>query len=516
MNHILIRAGRPPHDSTPNEAAFAWRGGGHFASNAGNMLFSDSVYRALKTPDTQVHCDNYAPEWGQITDSEVSEINERYDAYVIPLANAFRPGFIKPLNNLTAFIEKLTIPTIVTGVGAQLGINDSVDTIPNSVREGTIQFVEAVLKHSPSLGVRGETTRQVLLSLGFHDSEITVIGCPSLYNKTRDFTISKEIKTFDENSKIAINLESSNNELGALYKANEAVYPNLVSIYQTVPGGNLILWGQTAENFPEGTPRTIYDKAYREGRLRFFTNPKPWREFLSTQDFAFGVRIHGTIAALTAGTPAFMLPIDSRTQELSEYHGIPRQTLKELMSSGKYLAQDIYDKADFTEFNTRMPENWDRYYKFLESCGLSHIQQAGNANLQYAEELENFTPAPAILPINMQDPAGLASRIRWLRQDRAADHLRAVGIYEPEFEFDKSEVKSAQKIVKELSTACNTLSKQVDGYKATNNVLEERIKALEEYKKYASLPFEKRLWNAIKYRSAIILRSLGSISGDKK
>lgn len=46
--------------------------------------------------------------------------NERYDQYVIPLANAFRRSVIERLDQYSEIIEGLRIPVVVIGVGAQL------------------------------------------------------------------------------------------------------------------------------------------------------------------------------------------------------------------------------------------------------------------------------------------------------------------------------------------------------------------------------------------------------------
>ena len=45
------------------------------------------------------------------------QINERFDVYVIPLANAFRATFAEQLAPLTSVIEKLKIPVVVLSAG---------------------------------------------------------------------------------------------------------------------------------------------------------------------------------------------------------------------------------------------------------------------------------------------------------------------------------------------------------------------------------------------------------------
>lgn len=530
-----MRAGRPPHDETSNPAALAWRGGGHFASNSGNMLFSDAMYRVLNTSAASVTCDAYLPERYVLSDDQISHINDTYSAYVIPLANAFRDSFLPALNRLTTNIERLTIPVVVGSVGCQLDLDDAHATISDDVAASTRRFVSAILDHSPQIGVRGDTTRRVLLNLGFHDADIAVIGCPSMFSRTRTFSVAKTLDRLSTDSLLATNFEAGNTNFGTagaasdealstVYSANENAYSHLTSVFQTLDGANLVLWGQLAKNFPEGTPRSSADSAYAESRLRFFTNTRSWCDFMSTQDFSFGIRIHGAIAALVSGTPAYLLSVDSRTQELGDYHGIPRQSLTSAVESGHYLAQDFYEQADFTEFNARMPENWDRYYAYLEACGLHHIHEAGFENPDYDQVLRTFHPTPGMAPISLNDPEGLAERFLWLRQDRDRDHWRPVHNYHPDFELDaelSEKVRSPQGVIKDLrkavaaeKTTSRNLQRRLDEQAASLRTSQEKsarlsstlataqkeIEELQRFRTEASQSFGTRLAKAIKRR----------------
>ncbi|AGS69543.1 hypothetical protein [Streptomyces collinus] len=52
-----------------------------------------------------------------------ARINAEFDAFVVPLANAFRPSFENALKRLTRLITRLRIPVVVLGVGAQTGVS---------------------------------------------------------------------------------------------------------------------------------------------------------------------------------------------------------------------------------------------------------------------------------------------------------------------------------------------------------------------------------------------------------
>ncbi len=115
-------------DVLSNEAAAARKTFGVFASNSGNFLFTHAVHRALSTPDTEVISDSLTTERTGVTEEYISRINGEFDAFIVPLANAFRESFRPALRRLTNVIEKLDIPVVVTGVGAQVGLNGDVSS----------------------------------------------------------------------------------------------------------------------------------------------------------------------------------------------------------------------------------------------------------------------------------------------------------------------------------------------------------------------------------------------------
>lgn len=427
MNRVLIRAGRPPHDTTPIESAFAWQGIGHYAGNTGNMLFSDSVYELLNTPGTQLTCDAYEPERRTFTDAQIAYVNESYDAYVVPLANAIRAGFAaRQLGRLAEFVERLTIPVVVTGIGSQSAIGGDVSELPEEDRRGAQRFLAAVLDRSASVGVRGEASRRAVLDLGFHDTDIEIVGCPSMLRRGPDFRVERQVPELTSDSPVAFNAEAVDSDapIGRLYQDNERAYPRIISVYQTVEGGQLVLWGRTADDFPDGIPSSIGDRAYQEGRLRFFTNPRPWYAFMSGMHFAFGTRIHGNAAALAAGIPAFVLTIDSRTQELADYHAIPSAPLTEVMRSGRHLAHHLYDSCDLETMNQRLPVTWNRFLSFLDANGLEHVHLPGKANPDYTQTLARTDYPEGARPLMTSDSATVASRIAWLWADSDTDMRR--------------------------------------------------------------------------------------------
>src|SRR4051812_22595554 len=146
-------------------------------NNLGNLLYTFAVERQLSASGNTVLArptrgDALRPEW----------IRDNVDHLVIPLANAFRISFRKRLDGLSELIEKVDVPVTVLGVGAQAFVDGTWQSKHSEEFNPAVKrFVTAVLDRGPSIGVRGEFTRDYLVSLGFPDEAVEVIGCPSMF-----------------------------------------------------------------------------------------------------------------------------------------------------------------------------------------------------------------------------------------------------------------------------------------------------------------------------------------------
>ena len=159
-------------------------------------------------------------------------------------------------------------------------------------------------------------------------------------------------------------------------------------------------------------------------------DPVPWLDFLGTQDFACGTRIHGNIAALLAGTPAFVLAHDSRTLELCRFHQLPHLRLEaDGTAGGESLdAADLYDRTDLDGFNAARRTGYATWIEFLDR---NHVPHGASLDPEYEEELSRVQFPGAVRPVIHLPPADLASRLRWLHQGRRGDEVRTVGAYVP-------------------------------------------------------------------------------------
>ena len=166
MKKILIRAGKDPFKSIDPITVLDKN---ILGTNSGNLIYAQAMYKILNTRNTDISTIYKHDE------SQAEMINEEYDCFVIPLANAFRVSFEKQLNNITALIKKLKIPVIITGVGAQSTIDYNFDKL-KPLHKSTSRFVKAVLDKSATIGVRGVFTYEYLNKLTTRNGSIVPFG----------------------------------------------------------------------------------------------------------------------------------------------------------------------------------------------------------------------------------------------------------------------------------------------------------------------------------------------------
>lgn len=174
IKRILIRASFDPFKQYEAKD-FLMRS--HAGMNSGNLMFAYGVMNALRTEDVIIDS-TYKHRW---TKYDAEEINEKYDAFVLPMADAFREDFVLSLDEYTKLIKHLKIPVVVIGIGLRARIGQN-PTEKYPFDTNAFNFIKEVLEHSELVGLRGRNTGNYLEKLGFKEGrDFTPIGCPSLY-----------------------------------------------------------------------------------------------------------------------------------------------------------------------------------------------------------------------------------------------------------------------------------------------------------------------------------------------
>lgn len=378
MTHkrILIRESKTPFDivwreQIPEHAFRRVYNSQHRngMKNYGNLMFGHAAYKVLSAPGVEFGIDRYGLTLRDYTDREIGEINDSYDAVVLPMDDAFRLAAKgkELVGRLARNVSKLKIPVTIVGVGARFGV-DKVDFSDLDPMKAEIkQLIAGIMDRTESMAVRGEVTRDYLVHLGFSQDRIEVIGCPSIYYHGENLKVEK-------------------GPLGevAFYYTPQTTDPRVLAFsdyYNRHSEGVTYIPQERAllQDFADGRiPRADSENSlknpaprlHRPENTAFLCDIVPWMDFLKTKSFSIGTRIHGNIVSILAGTPGHVICHDSRTLEMSRYLDIPHTTYAQLEDFDGAAA---FERSDYTAMMRNHPARLAKYAKFLERNNLAHI-----------------------------------------------------------------------------------------------------------------------------------------------
>lgn len=340
--------------------------------NVGNLLFYNSVSRTLMTEETEITTIRTSKSY---TDEEMEVFNSEYEAFIIPLANAFRNDFKTEFVNMTRFIKKLRIPCIVIGIGLQRSLNQK--NWDYDIEDVAREFLKEVLKKSAVIGLRGEHTADYMKHIGFTpEKDFTVIGCPSMYI-LGDRLPEIRKKNITTDSKVAVNYTMT--MFPEVYRQslqfNDCTYvtqviKEIANLYVGAPHP------QRRNNNPfikDHYPMTLDHPKMVNKKLVGFVDELSWIKFSESMDFVFGSRIHGNIVNCLAGTPCYILVQDERVKELVEYHNIPHILMNDIKDTTNIL--DLYNSADYSLLLNGHKERVSRYLDFFDKNQIKRIDR---------------------------------------------------------------------------------------------------------------------------------------------
>lgn len=355
-----------------------------FGSNIGNLVYQYSIYRHFSVGDNVLVPDKYSLDF---SDERADFINQSFDAYIIPLADAFRADFRHHLRAYTKLIRKLSIPVHVIGVGIRMEYDPDFN-IQREYEKDTKDFVKAVLEKSPMLGLRGEFTGEYLKRLGFiPEKDFTVIGCPSMYT----FGPNLHIRDLDLNSSSFVSLNGSQqmnyntvrlmNDIANKYENYNFVpqlYPELIPLYGGGPSFKSV----------SGYPSSVEHEFYKEGKISFPLNAYSWFQYMRNTDFSIGTRLHGNITGTINGTPTITIVSDARVQELAQYHNLPSVPTNKIKET--VTLDSLLDFIDVKSAEKVQKRNFNHYVDFLNKLNINHLYKNEVINENYSEPSSDF------------------------------------------------------------------------------------------------------------------------------
>jgi hypothetical protein len=395
--------------------------------NQGNLLYQFSTYRALVRDDVELSTISYGKFSKGAVEERAEWINSECDRLVLPLSSSFRLQNLKNLDLWADLVERLTIPVTVVGIGAQLRLQDvragtflparvtGVTASAGEIEEheaAARRFVAAVLDRSASIGVRGEISKRYVQYLGFPGDRVDVIGCPSLFTWGPDFQMPEHDVKLNRRSKISLSFDHRIEDSAELLDETISRYPRSTVYMQEKLAAQMVITGEDTrpdwvgdDRFPLKTSH----RTFRHHRMVYYPTAWSWIRHLEDMDFAFGPRLHGTVAATLAGTSAHLLVHDSRTLEIAEHHHLPH-TLTDDLGSVRSAA-DLAARQDYSAFNAAYRELCGRFTGFLERNSLrSAYDEPGAALEAFDASLESPARVPGVVSAQGV-PANLRERV---------------------------------------------------------------------------------------------------------
>lgn len=409
MADILIRATPSPLEAVgPSDI---WKLNAYH-NNSGNVAFPFGLFRHLTTGDRNVVSDWYGARL-----PEPEEVNERFDMYVLPMANDFGGHFAGEMLRMAKFIEKLKIPVVIVGIGGAFGIDDSFDS-PKPFDDTARRFINAVLERSSKIGLRGEITGRYLTSLGYkEDRDFQVIGDPTLYNLGS--TLKIKPFSYHPDMRIAYNMTPKAPQAALRFLnsipdnfENTLYVPQDLGDFSKLYAGMMDVNANPHRDTVDNYPNSLTDSPFRTGRMSFFTNAPSWIEEMKEYDLSIGTRIHGNILPTHAGTPSLTLMYGSRLKELADYHHLPRKMADSI--DPDISLEELVSDVDFHEPEKFHAENFARFVSFLDENEMTHsYRQAGtNAELPFDAALKQVEVQAPIGPVTaLNDLDEIRSRL---------------------------------------------------------------------------------------------------------
>lgn len=367
MKRILIRSGLVPFTKVSYEQMISEN---ILGSNVGNLVYAYSVYKTLMVDENiEFVPTKYKYNYSQ---EEIERFNDEYECFVIPLADAIRPDFVKEMKGLTKLVRALRIPCYVIGMGIRAPYEPG-EKVSFEFDDVVKDFVKAVLEKSQIVGIRGTITAKYLRGLGFiEEKDFTVIGCPSMYMHGEAGIKIRNVE-INPNSFVCYNENTyEQHSVGEFIRDSAKEFKNAYFIPQHVEELKIMYAGVPWNlDIDEKFPTTVTNKVYTEGNCRFFGNVPSWIEWLRKADFCFGSRLHGNIVSSLAGTPSVFIAIDARSRELAEYHGLTSVSYQEI-DKGIWK---LIEQADFHSPEKKYKDNFRHYVEFLNKLGVRHIYE---------------------------------------------------------------------------------------------------------------------------------------------
>ncbi len=362
MKYLIFSTIPFEHENFPTENEIVDKN--LFGNNVGNMFFFNAIVKSLLREDNLL-----------VRYKNGINIDD-FDAGILIHANSIRNGTKKWFENDYNTILNSHIPFILVCVGSDSNANFQIQ-LDKDLIISIKKCYNLLLERTPSIGVRGNFTKKVLVEqVGISSDRIDVIGCPSVRyfgNKLEKFP--RKYPLFSKELKIAVNFTAYYYDLDEaiyLYKILKDFSKSYVIFTDKVEADLIYKHIPVPENRRhELLPTTEDHFIIKQNRARFLARQDKIMQMMHTFDFSIGSRIHQAIISILSGCPALLIAHSSRVLEIAQHHNIPYILRSELVECEPSV-EELYYRAcmgmiDFYKsYDTKLIE----YTNFLEKNNL--------------------------------------------------------------------------------------------------------------------------------------------------
>ncbi|MBO9357383.1 hypothetical protein GG851_25595 [Bordetella petrii] len=351
--------------------------------NTGNFLHGYAARHIIKGNHIQVYREQINDESAQALRGRISHL-----AYVaattIMVNKPLSPAQAQKQAMLADAIEKLKLPVIVFGLGAQASLGTSVQGA--EIAPETRRLLSVLSHHSSQIAVRGEFTASICKSLGINNIEI--IGCQSCFLSCRpDFKlpplthspqVAKTILTVThhvhERSLLVAAMEGNATFIGQSehFEYNLKKIDNPITFDDIPRDVQALVKPGMKQFFDSGA--IDFQKFHAWIREHFFQyySMEPWFEKIKQgHEACIGTRFHGNMAAMLSGVPTLWVVHDTRTEEFCNYLGLPNITLKQA-TAGSSISELFERHYDTSAFSRKYSGNYAKFFNYMNLHGVQH------------------------------------------------------------------------------------------------------------------------------------------------
>jgi hypothetical protein len=314
---------------------------------------------------------------------KIDRFNSEYDYCFLRGSNYLNPS--TNWSHAAEIIEKLTIPVIAFGIGAQAPSQGALE-----VSEDTKRVMRAIAQRCSTIGVRGAFTAQTLWDMGVKN--IRVIGCPTLFRRNNP-ELRIDLPALADLRSVGFTVRR---EVSSAYAKDVQLYLSRHKTIITDLAGRydirLMAQGEIEEKkLVFGTPfqraqalvqltQSQWLTGADDPLLRLYCTRLFYSDVVADydcvmrlQDLVLGYRLHGNLIALANGVPAIYFTYDSRTAEFAETFAIPSY---DVFSNEPFALEAYWDQSRFEHFNRAYYRGYREMRTFLTENGLAHKMQA--------------------------------------------------------------------------------------------------------------------------------------------